>query len=227
MNARNDMLMVGTFGHEIISLPINLQSNSCNISQAKIVINGHFAPRSDWTNELWGLSIFPNQEKYVTCSDDGKLKIWDTRKKVLIKSLPLNLDKTGKEVPLDMYWKELKKEHQGRAVDISPKGDFIAVGMNEGTLRVFQTSNWSVVYTGKQGKEWIEDLKFSPDGKYLAVSGHDNKIQMFTVPDFKKPSKAFGKSSSFITHLDWSLDSQHIRTNDGSYELMYYTVSGQ
>lgn len=60
LNGRNDMLMIGTYGHEIISLPINLQSNSCNLAQAKIVINGHFAPRTDWTNELWGLSIFPN-----------------------------------------------------------------------------------------------------------------------------------------------------------------------
>lgn len=125
---------------------------------------------------MWGLSIFPNQEKYATCSDDGKLKIWDTNKKILIKTIPLNLDKTGKIVDMDVYFKNLNKDHQGRAVDISPKGDFIAVGMNEGSLRVFQTSNWSLVYSGKQGKEWIEDLKFSPDGNWLAVGGHDNKI---------------------------------------------------
>lgn len=98
--------------------------------------------------------------------------------------------------------------------------------MNDGTLRVFQTSTWSLVYTGKQGKEWIEDLKFSPDGKHLAVGGHDNKIQMYSMPDCKKAGKAFGKSSSFITHLDWSLDSKNIRTTDGSYELLYYTVDG-
>ena len=69
-------------------------------------------------------------------------------------------------------------------------------------------------------------MKFSPDGKYLAVSGHDNKIQMFSMPDCKKFGKPFGASTSFITHLDWSLDSKHLRTNDGSYELLYYSVDG-
>jgi len=44
LNARQDKMMVGTFGHEIIELPINLQTNSCNVAQAKILIHGHFAP---------------------------------------------------------------------------------------------------------------------------------------------------------------------------------------
>jgi WD40 repeat protein len=109
-------------------------------------------------------------------------------------------------------------------VDISPKGDFVAVGMRDGTLRVFQTSTWKMVHLQKCGIEWIEDLKFSPDGKYLAVGSHDNKLYVFTMPDCKLFNKKFGMSSSFITHLDWSLDSQHIRTNDGSYELLYYNV---
>ena len=73
--------------------------------------------------------------------------------------------------------------------------------------------------------EWIEDLKFSPDGTKLAVTSHNDRIFMFNVPNFTE-FKAFGKSSSFITHLDWSMDSQNIRTNDASYELLYYSVDG-
>ena len=75
----------------------------------------------------------------------------------------------------------------------------------------------------KISKEWIEDLKFSPDGQYLAVGSHDNKIYLYAVPAFTQVAK-FGKSSSFITHIDWSLDSSAIRTNDGSYEILYYTI---
>jgi len=50
---------------------------------------------------------------------------------------------------------------------------------------------------------------------------------MFTVPDFKKPQKSFGLNSSFITHVDWSLDSQFVRNNDGAAELLYYTREGK
>lgn len=45
------------------------------------------------------------------------------------------------------------------------------------------------------------------------------------MPDCKLVGKKFGASTSFITHLDWSLDSQHLRTNDGSYEILYYSVA--
>jgi WD40 repeat protein len=48
--------------------------------------------------------------------------------------------------------------------------------MRDGALRVFQTSTWKMVHLQQCGKEWIEDLKFSPDGKYLCVGGHDNKL---------------------------------------------------
>jgi WD40 repeat protein len=130
-------MMVGTFGHEIIELPINLQMNSCNIAQAKILINGHFAPMTTYTNEVWGLSIFPNQEKFATCSDDAKLKIWDTQTRKLIKSISLNIDKTGQPIPLDPTWKDLAPAAQGRSLDVSPKGDFLAVGMKDGTMRIF------------------------------------------------------------------------------------------
>lgn len=44
------------------------------------------------------------------------------------------------------------------------------------------------------------------------------------MSEFSKEVKRFGQSSSFITHIDWSLSSDAIRTNDGSYELLYYTI---
>lgn len=60
LNTRGDRMMIGTFGHEIIDLPINLQMNTANVAQAKILVHGHFAPVSSYTNEVWGLAIFPN-----------------------------------------------------------------------------------------------------------------------------------------------------------------------
>ena len=67
-------------------------------------------------------------------------------------------------------------------------------------------------------------MKFSPDGKYLVVGSHNNGLYLFETPKFDKFIKGFGISSSFITHIDWSLDSENIRTNDGSYELLYYAI---
>lgn len=34
-------------------------------------------------------------------------------------------------------------------------------------------------------------------------------------------------STAFISHVDWSADSNYLRTNDGSYELLYYDVKSK
>jgi echinoderm microtubule-associated protein-like 6 len=120
-----------------------------------------------------------------------------------------------------------------RAIAINLSEEYIAVGMRDGAVRVYQnlgvTLKMISSYTCDHKKqkilaEWIEDLKFSPDDKYLLVTSHNNRMFLFEVPNFEKPVKVFGASSSFITHVDWSLDSQSIRTNDGSYELLYYSI---
>jgi WD40 repeat protein len=74
-------------------------------------------------------------------------------------------------------------------------------------------------------KKWIEDLKYSPDNKMLAVTSHDCKVY---VCDSKtmKVKKHLQSSSAYISHCDWSQDSQSIVTNDGSGERLYYRVDG-
>jgi WD40 repeat protein len=69
-------------------------------------------------------------------------------------------------------------------------------------------------------------MKFSPDGKYLCVGSHDNYFYLFDLAGgiAAMQGKKHGKSSSFISHLDWSADSSCIRTIDGSYELLFYTI---
>jgi WD40 repeat protein len=70
-------------------------------------------------------------------------------------------------------------------------------------------------------KQWISDLKFSPDGKSLAVGAHDNGIYLYTVgQQFKRRAK-FAKHNSYITHLDFTADSQRVRSNCGAYELLF------
>ena len=33
------------------------------------------------------------------------------------------------------------------------------------------------------------------------------------------------KHSSFITHLDWSLDSNYLHSNCGAYELLFWNIN--
>jgi WD40 repeat protein len=66
-------------------------------------------------------------------------------------------------------------------------------------------------------------LAFSPDGSKLALGSSDCKVYVLDGKTLKTLA-TFSKSSATITHVDWSEDSKFVRTNDISYELLFYNV---
>lgn len=80
-----------------------------------------------------------------------------------------------------------------------------------------------IVHEAKMRLEVLHEIKYSPCGKYIAVGSNDNYVDIIDAKTFKKLGTCSG-SSSFITHLDWSEDSQYICTNSGANENRYYAV---
>ena len=88
-------------------------------------------------------------------------------------------------------------------------------------FEVDTSNNLKQIHTSKVAKEWIQELKFSPNVDALALGSHDNSIYILGVPDFKKKS-TLKKHSSFITHLDWSCDGKYLHSNCRGYELLFW-----
>lgn len=213
LNAASDKIMIGTFGHEVIEIPVDLAHKSHG--EATVLVHGHYAPVNFLTNEAWGLCIFPKQLKYATVSDDATLRVWDTVSKKQISMLRLDIELSGARIPPNKD-NSISLSAQARCVDINSTEEYLAMGMRDGAVRVYNTAataqGWTMIssYLCKHKKipaEWIEDLKFSPDSQYLIVTSHNNFMYLFATPNFDTPVKQFGNSSSFITHVDWSLDS--------------------
>ena len=76
-----------------------------------------------------------------------------------------------------------------RAVAISHDDNMVVVGMKDGTVCVIQCDaleddlGWSLENTKlfKHAKEWISDIKFSPDDTKCAIGSHDNKIYIYNL----------------------------------------------
>lgn len=78
----------------------------------------------------------------------------------------------------------------------------------------------------KDRKEVIHELKFSPDGSFLAVGSNDGLVDIYAVAQRYKKVGECSRSASFITHLDWSVDSRFLQTNDGAEERLFYRMPG-
>jgi hypothetical protein len=48
-------------------------------------------------------------------------------------------------MPLDPKTRGINEAGQGRCVDMSPRDDFAAVGMKDGSVRLYQTSDWKLI----------------------------------------------------------------------------------
>lgn len=165
------------------------------------IVQGH-------TDELWGLDVHPTTEQFVSCGQDKQVYLWDT----------------GSHLPL---WSKAI-EDPGRSVGFYPSGTVIAVGTMTGRWLVLDTDTRDLVSMHTDGNEIISVVKYSPDGAYLAVGSHDNFVYIYSVTENGRKYSRVGKCtghSSFVTHLDWSTDSQFIVTNSGDYEILFWEAS--
>lgn len=58
----------------------------------------------------------------------------------------------------------------------------------------------------------------------VAVGSHDGYVDVYDKNSLNPIAKMKG-GSSFITQIDWSLDGQALKSNDASYEILYYNLS--
>ncbi|TTD32934.1 Echinoderm microtubule-associated protein-like 6 [Bagarius yarrelli] len=163
-----------------------------------LVMQGHSE------GELWALDLHPKQPIAVTGSDDRSVRLWSLVDHTLIARCNM--------------------EEAVRSVCFNNDGSQLALGMKDGSFTVLRVRDMTEVVHIKDRKEVIHELKFSPDGSYLAVGSNDGLVDIYAVAQRYKKVGECNKSSCFITHLDWSVDSRFLQTNDGAGERLFYRM---
>lgn len=78
-----------------------------------------------------------------------------------------------------------------------------------------------MVHEGREAKEAITDIKYSPDGNTLLLACVDCKVYVIDIGNAYTLRGTFDRHAAPARHLDFSSDSQYIRSNADGCELMY------
>ncbi len=122
-----------------------------------------------------------------------------------------------------------------RAIDVSPNNKHVMIGQNNGEVSVYDLKTLKLVHIvnlnshGKrqvkeQHDNWIQCLSYSPSGHAVAVGTHGSVVCILDASGDYDVKGVLKASNSFISHLDWSDDGRYLQTNDGAYELLFYSV---
>uniref|UniRef100_A0A1I8GES1 WD_REPEATS_REGION domain-containing protein n=1 Tax=Macrostomum lignano TaxID=282301 RepID=A0A1I8GES1_9PLAT len=140
------------------------------------IVEGH-------VEELWGLACHPSQLQFATCAYDKWIYLWDAL--------------------THQVCVEQRAERPG------PFGETLAVGCQTGRWYVLDAQRRDIVAVHTDGNEQIECMEFSPDGSMLALGSRDNYLYVYSCSEAGRKYSRVGKCcghSSFVTHLDWSVD---------------------
>eukprot|EP00054_Salpingoeca_dolichothecata_P027405 m.201004 g.201004 ORF g.201004 m.201004 type:complete len:1228 (-) comp25954_c0_seq3:39-3722(-) len=164
------------------------------------IIEGHF-------DEVWGLCADPKKPNiYYSTADDKTVRAWDAE--------------TRKQL-----WSYSLEEEKGQTVAVSPTNTHIAIGSDDGKYIILDSTSGKEVVKRKTSKERISTVRYSPDGKVLAIASHDNLIDLYEVSNNYKKFATCKGHTSFVRQVDFSSDGRYIQTASGDYELLFWDTS--
>ncbi len=142
----------------------------------------------------------------VSAHEDGTIKVWDARKGELMRIIK------GRFPDL-------------RSVALSPDGQLIASGYNEGESRVDLWSLQTGRLTGTLGEEsdYVRSLSFSSDGKMI-VTGHlSDEVKLWDAKTGKL-IREFKQPFSEDDQVAFSTDSKHLVSGGENQNIMLWDV---
>nr|XP_034188135.1 echinoderm microtubule-associated protein-like 2 isoform X13 [Osmia lignaria] len=155
--------------------------------------------------EVWGLAAHPTLPQFATAGHDRLLQMWDSLSHTVVWSKDIG--------------------EQAQSIGFSPDGSVMVVGCTSGKWLAIDSETRELYTHHSDGTESIQVVQFSPDGTLLALGSRDNYIYIYQgnedATKYSRVGRCMGHSS-FITHLDWSVDGQYLRSNSGDYELLYW-----
>eukprot|EP00063_Salmo_salar_P011762 XP_013986597.1 PREDICTED: echinoderm microtubule-associated protein-like 6 [Salmo salar] len=164
------------------------------------MINGHTQGR------IWGLATHPSKDMLISASDDGTIRIWDLADKKLLNKVSLG--------------------HPAKCTAYSPNGEMVSIGMENGEFIILLVNSLTVWGKKRDRSVAIQDIRFSPDNRLLAVGSVDNAVDFYDLtlgPSLNRIGYC-KDIAGFVVQMDFSADSKYIEVSTGTYSRQVHEV---
>eukprot|EP00605_Chrysophyceae_sp_TOSAG23-4_P002101 GSChrysophyteH1.ASY1.ANO1.2327.1 assembled CDS len=233
---------------KLMRLPLPSRNNRREMATSAEPITVHYyhcAPLYALSAAPSNMIMAPGKTLFATGGDDAWLCLWNSDSKRLIVRTKarasvrcIAIDKTGCVFAVGLaggaftlYFCDVSNS---AAKSLKSQGKS-AAAFQRATEFVFDTSLTECAHR-RDCKEDISDIKFSPNGRMLAVASHDGVIDIYGVrytpgnlqtrhSDLVlKYLKRLRGHSSFVLHIDWSEDNRLMQSTCGANEILYWDI---
>ena len=189
---------------------------------SKLLLQAHF------TGEITGLAAHPSKPLVVSVGDDGAVRVLNWKDKSFIQSRVLG------EAASSVACSPSYPDSSFAGVTEAGKAEHIAVGLHSGELRILSMSSLEDVSglvrdygtvrcqehsTSRQGTG-IHALRYSPDGKWLALGAGDALLDIYNVVAGYLHVQSCGGHAGPVSAVDWS-----VRPSEASEDSVLYIHS--
>ena len=255
-----NVLYQSTLGGEIIEVHGGILGGKgggdLTHSQPEVLLYSHSG------GELWGSCAHPFlADLYVTVGDDCTLRVWSVSTNRMVHSTFLGWSarcvcfhpsgnvlavgfmesvKGGAKKEKIKGEKVDKDDNKNKSHDGAVHLYSIIINNNNNNGNI--TIKMEKICDGCITTAWVNEIKFSPTGKILAVGSHDKKMYFYDIPNIqnnlsnlnensfdknewencmKETKFIFDKHSSAVLHSDYSLDGKYLQTDSQVRSIVF------
>jgi WD40 repeat protein len=99
--------------------------------------------------------------------------------------------------------------NNARSAVYSPGGQFLAVGLLDGSIRILAGQERSVIASLKGPAARVSDLAYSPDGRFLAAASNDGNVYLWNSTDWSQAPMVFSENKGFVLTVCFSQNSSY------------------